>query len=156
MNLKQELSKYKFLKTAGETAEQFGIESFIVGGFIRDLILKRESSEIDFLVIGNGPDYASALAKKLGIKNIAIFKNFGTAHFKYQDFDLEFVGARKESYSSGSRKPEIAAGTFLEDISRRDFTINTLAASLKEENYGEIIDIYKGLMILKRKAFAPQ
>jgi putative nucleotidyltransferase with HDIG domain len=151
MNLKQELSKYKFLKTAGETAEQFGIESFIVGGFIRDLILKRESSEIDFLVIGNGPDYASALAEKLGIKNIVIFKNFGTAHFKYQDFDLEFVGARKESYSSGSRKPEIAAGSFVEDISRRDFTINTLAASLKEENYGEIIDSYKGLDDLKKK-----
>jgi len=151
MNLKQELSKYKFLKAAGETAEQFGIESFIVGGFIRDLILKRESSEIDFLVIGNGPDYASALAEKLGIKNIVIFKNFGTAHFKYQDFDLEFVGARKESYSSGSRKPEIAAGTFEEDISRRDFTINTLAASLKEENYGEIIDGYKGLDDLKKK-----
>ncbi|MGE5805971.1 MAG: CCA tRNA nucleotidyltransferase [Ignavibacteria bacterium] len=151
MNLKQELSKYKFLKAAGETAEQLGIESFIVGGFIRDLILKRESGEIDFLVIGNGPDYASALAEKLGIKNIAIFKNFGTAHFKYQDFDLEFVGARKESYTSGSRKPEVAAGTFEEDISRRDFTINTLAASLKEENYGEIIDITKGLDDLKKK-----
>jgi len=151
MNIKQQLSEFKFLEAAAETAEKLGVESFIVGGFVRDLILKRETGEIDFLVIGNGPDYASALAEKLGIKNIVIFKNFGTAHFKYKEFDLEFVGARKESYNKESRKPEVAAGTFKEDISRRDFTINTLAASLKEKKFGEIIDSFNGLKDLKNK-----
>ncbi|HVO72933.1 MAG TPA: CCA tRNA nucleotidyltransferase [Ignavibacteriaceae bacterium] len=151
MNLRQELLKYKFLKEAAEIAGQLSFEVFIVGGFIRDLILKRERKEIDFLVIGSGPDYAAALAEKLAIKNVVIFKNFGTAHFKYRDFDLEFVGARKESYSRESRKPDVKTGTFEEDISRRDFTINTLAASLKENNFGEIIDTYDGLEDIKKK-----
>jgi putative nucleotidyltransferase with HDIG domain len=151
MNLKKELLEFDFLKTASETADKMGVETFIVGGFVRDLILKRKTVEIDFLVIGNGPDYASTLAERLDIKNIIIFKNFGTAHFKYQEFDLEFVGARKESYNRDSRKPEVAAGTFKDDISRRDFTINTLAASLKKKNFGEIIDSFNGLEDLKNR-----
>jgi poly(A) polymerase len=132
-------------------AEKMGVKLFIVGGFVRDYFLKRQRNEIDFLVVGNGIDYASSLAKELGINQISIYRNFGTAHFKYQDFDYEFVGARKESYSRESRNPSVEVGTFKDDINRRDFTINTLAVSLNKENFGELIDTFNGLNDLENK-----
>ena len=146
-----ELKKYPFIKYATETSEEKGYAVFIVGGFIRDLILKREKNEIDFLVVGDGVAYAELIAKKLGIKKIDIFRNFGTAHIKYRDYDLEFVGARKESYRKESRKPEIIAGTFEEDISRRDFTINTLAVSISRKGFGTLVDEYNGLEDIKNR-----
>lgn len=150
MELKNILNRYTFLKTASDIAGQMNVKLFIVGGFVRDIIIKREKFEIDFLVLGDGVEYAENFAKKLGIKNISIFKTYGTAHFKYEDFDLEFVGARKESYKRDSRKPDVKAGTFEEDISRRDFTINTLAISLNED-FGALIDTYNGLKDIRDK-----
>jgi tRNA nucleotidyltransferase/poly(A) polymerase len=151
MDFKEELSKYTFISKATEIAEEMKLYVFIVGGFVRDLILNRERDEIDFLVIGNGPDFASKYAESLGINKISIFKNFGTAHFRIDDFDLEFVGARKESYDRKSRKPFVTTGTFDEDISRRDFTINTLAVSVNKLDFGQVIDKYNGIEDLSKK-----
>jgi poly(A) polymerase len=145
MNFELELKKFPFIKIATETAEETGIDVFIVGGYVRDMILNRESNEIDFLIIGEGERYAKLFAEKLGINNINIFRNFGTAHFKFGDFDFEFVGARKESYKRNSRKPEIIVGSFEEDISRRDFTINTLAVSINNKDFGTLVDQFNGL-----------
>ena len=151
MNFEKKIQEYTFLKTATELADSLDCQVFIVGGFVRDMILRRERNEIDFLVIGDGPGFASAYAKKLGIKKISIFKNFGTAHFRYNDFDLEFVGARKESYRKHSRNPLVTAGTFDDDIDRRDFTINTLAVSLNKKDFGKLIDKYRGVEDIKEK-----
>ncbi len=151
MNFELELKKFPFIKIATEAAEEAGFDVFIVGGFVRDIILERERNEIDFLVVGDGEVYARLFADKLGIKNINIFRNFGTAHFKYGDFDFEFVGARKESYKRESRKPEVIAGTFEEDISRRDFTINTLAVSISRKDFASLIDKFNGLNDIENK-----
>jgi putative nucleotidyltransferase with HDIG domain len=151
MNFEKNLKKYSFLKTASELANSMNCEIFIVGGFVRDTILNREHNEIDFLVIGDGPGFASAFGKKLGIEKISIFKNFGTAHFRYDDFDLEFVGARKESYRKNSRNPLVTTGTFDDDINRRDFTINTLAASINTKDFGKLTDKFNGLDDIKGK-----
>jgi putative nucleotidyltransferase with HDIG domain len=151
MNFNKKLKEYPFLETASIVAESMGCEVYIVGGFVRDLILKREKNEIDFLVIVDGPGFASEFAKKLGISKISIFKNFGTAHFKHNDYDLEFVGARKESYSRESRKPDVEAGTFDDDIDRRDFTINTLAVSINKKSFGKLFDKFDGLADIENK-----
>jgi poly(A) polymerase len=151
MKLKLDFNQYPFLSAAQQASKELNQKIYIVGGFVRDTILKRVRNEIDFLVIGNGIDFAKKYAGLLGIKKVSVFKNFGTAHFFYSGFDLEFVGARKESYSRGSRKPFTFEGTFEDDIKRRDFTINTLAVSLNEEDFGEIIDTYNGLDDIKNK-----
>lgn len=150
MNFEEKLKKYRFLENASAVAEKSGVDVYIVGGFVRDLILGREKSEIDFLVIGDGPGFASDFAGSLGISRISIFKNFGTAHFKHNDIDLEFVGARKESYKKESRNPEVEAGTFDEDIDRRDFTINTLAVSVNKNSFGKLVDKFDGLGDIER------
>jgi putative nucleotidyltransferase with HDIG domain len=149
MKFDLQLKNYTFLSAASETASDLKTQIFIVGGFVRDLILNRQISEIDFLVLGSGTEFAERYAEKLGIKNVAVFRNFGTAHFRYKDYDLEFVGARKESYNKDSRKPEVFIGSFLDDINRRDFTINTLAISLNKEDYGVLIDTYGGIKDLE-------
>lgn len=145
------LNKYPFLQFAIQTSEERNEKIFIVGGFVRDLILEREKFEIDFLVLGSGTDFAKLYASKLGINKVSVFQSFGTAHFKYQDYDLEFVGARKESYRSSSRNPVITEGSFEDDISRRDFTINTIALSLNKEDFGSLIDIYDGVKDIEQK-----
>jgi poly(A) polymerase len=147
----KELKKYSFLGIASELADSLKWQVYIVGGFVRDMILKRQQNEIDFLVVGDGPAFASAYAKKIGIKKIDIYKNFGTAHFSYDGFDLEFVGARKESYRKDSRNPIVETGTFDDDISRRDFTINTLAISINKKDFGKLIDKYDGLKDINGK-----
>ena len=149
MKFDLQLKNYTFLSAASETASNLKTQIFIVGGFVRDLILNRLISEIDFLVLGSGTEFAERYAEKLGIKNVTVFRNFGTAHFRYKDYDLEFVGARKESYNKDSRKPEVFIGSFLDDINRRDFTINTLAISLNKEDYGILIDTYGGIKDLE-------
>jgi putative nucleotidyltransferase with HDIG domain len=151
MNFSHSLKDYPFLQIASATAWENNVRIFIIGGFVRDLLLDRERDEIDFLVLGDGTDYAVRYAEKLNVGNVSVFRNFGTAHFRFQDYDLEFVGARKESYSRESRKPFVFTGSFLDDINRRDFTINTLAISLNEDDYGELIDTYNGLKDIENK-----
>ena len=151
MNYKDKIEKYSFLATASELSGSQKVKIFLVGGFVRDLILGRESSEMDFLVLGDGIEFANSFAEKLGIKSVTVYKNFGTAHFKYEDISMEFVGARKESYKSESRKPYVSSGSFSDDISRRDFTINTLAISLNKENFAEVINAYNGLDDINNK-----
>ncbi len=133
-------------------AKEEDVKIFVVGGYVRDILMKRNTkNDIDIMVVGDGTRFAEVAAKKLGIKHIDIFKNFGTAHFVYRGLNFEFVGARKESYNFTSRKPIVERGTFVDDIFRRDFTINTLAVSLNEENFGELIDLLNGLADIENK-----
>lgn len=150
MDLIQNIDK-KLLSILRETANEMKIEVFIVGGWVRDQILNRPSKDMDFLIIGNGLAFAETLGKKLGNAHVSLFKTYGTAHIKYKDFELEFVGARKESYTEESRNPIIEEGSFEDDLDRRDFTINALALSLNSENFGELIDRFNGLEDLKKK-----
>lgn len=151
INFTDQLSKNHLIKIISEVAQKNDKSVFLVGGFVRDIILNRKRNDIDILVIGNGPDFAEKAAKALGVKKISVFRNFGTAHFNFQDYDIEFVGARKESYDRQTRKPVVEDGTFEDDISRRDFTINTIAISLSNDSLGEIIDKYNGLKDINLK-----
>ena len=151
MNLESRLKEFKFLQKAAEIAEEVGVEVFVIGGFIRDLILKKEVEDIDFLVIGDVVNYAKSFANSVGINDIVIYKNFGTAHFNHQGLNFEFVAARKESYKKSSRKPTVSEGTFADDISRRDFTINTIAVSVSKEKFGEVTDIFNGLDDIEKR-----
>lgn len=126
-------------------------EVYIVGGFIRDILLNREKSEIDFLIVGDGILFANKLAEKLNVNKVVIYKRFGTAQFRYKNFSLEFVEARKESYSFDSRNPEVSSGSFEDDIARRDFKINTLAVSINRNSFGKLIDLYDGLTDIENK-----
>ena len=138
------------IDTISIEAESSGKEVYLVGGFVRDLILNRRNKDIDVMVVGNGIDFAKLISKKLN-KKLQIFKNFGTAMLKTENYDIEFVGARKESYSKDSRNPVVEQGTLVEDLSRRDFTINSLAISLNKKNYGEIIDLFSGRADIDKK-----
>ena len=138
------------IDTISIEAELSGKEVYLVGGFVRDLILNRRNKDIDVMVVGNGIDFAKLISKKLN-KKLQIFKNFGTAMLKTDNYDIEFVGARKESYSKDSRNPVVEQGTLVEDLSRRDFTINSLAISLNKKNYGEIIDLFSGRADIDKK-----
>ena len=123
-------------KTIMNTSHELNIDSYVVGGFVRDYILNKEIvKDIDILCIGSGINFAINVQNSIdSTKKINIYKRFGTAMLKWKDYTVEFVGARKESYSEDSRKPEVKTGTFLDDMNRRDFTINTLAISLNKEN----------------------
>lgn len=134
----------------GEVADYLGMECYVVGGFVRDLFLERPSKDIDCLVVGSGIQVAEELAKRLGRgAHISVFRNFGTAQVKYKGQEIEFVGARKESYSHDSRKPIVEDGTLDDDLDRRDFTINALAVCLNRERYGQLVDNFNGLMDLE-------
>jgi putative nucleotidyltransferase with HDIG domain len=151
VNIADKLNKVSFLKDISKFAETKNYEVYVVGGFVRDLILERNRNEIDFVIVGDGPKFAEELAKELGVENVNTYKNFGTAHFRLNDFDLEFVGARKESYNKDSRKPIVESATLEEDLSRRDFTINTLVVSIAKKNFGDLIDIFNGLEDIEKK-----
>ena len=128
------------------------IESFVVGGFVRDFFLKRPSKDIDILIIGDGINVAKQIAKQIDPKiPVTIFKNFGTAYFKFNDYEIEFVGSRKESYANDSRNPIIETGSFKDDINRRDFKINSIAISLNNQKFGELVDLHDGLTDIKQK-----
>jgi len=128
------------------------LETYVIGGFVRDLYLKRKSKDIDIVTIGSGIELAKKVADSLKNKpQVNIFKNFGTAMLKYKDLEIEFVGARKESYQRDSRKPIVENGTLEEDQNRRDFTINALALGLNKSNFGELVDPFNGLEDLKNK-----
>ena len=126
------------------------IKIFLVGGFVRDIILERKSKDIDIMVLGDGIDFAKLVSKKIN-KKIQFFKNFGTAMLNNNDYEIEFVGARKESYLKNSRNPFVEQGTLEEDLSRRDFTINAIAISLNKNDFGTIIDLHNGINDIKRK-----
>ena len=142
---------HKIFKIVSETAQELNVRAFVIGGYVRDIYLKRPSKDIDIVVEGKGIDLALATAKKLGNPKVSIFKSFGTAAFNYKGLDVEFVGARKESYDRNSRKPIVEDGTLKEDQDRRDFTINALALSLQKETYGELVDPFNGLNDIREK-----
>jgi tRNA nucleotidyltransferase/poly(A) polymerase len=149
--IKEKISSHKIIDIISKVAERDNLEVYAVGGFVRDIILNRERNDLDILVIGSGIDFAKNVADELHIENVSYFKNFGTAHFEYENMNFEFVGARKESYDRNTRKPIVENGTFEEDISRRDFTINTLAISLNKNELGKLIDKYEGISDIKNK-----
>ena len=143
--LAQILDKEIFHKIS-EAADTFGVECYVVGGYVRDLFLERPSNDIDVVVVGSGIRVADELRKSLGKKaHISVFRNFGTAQVKYKNTEVEFVGARKESYTHDSRKPIVEDGTLEDDQNRRDFTINALAVCLNKERFGELIDPFDGI-----------
>jgi len=136
----------KLFKIISEVAERNHQSVYIVGGYVRDLMMSRKAStDIDFVTEQSGISLAESVAKEINPKlKVSVFKNYGTAMFRYKDLELEFVGARKESYSQNSRKPEVENGTLEDDQRRRDFTINAMAISLNKENFGELIDPFNG------------
>lgn len=132
--------------TISSVADGLGVECYVVGGYVRDLFLERPSNDIDVVVVGSGIEVASALKKHLGKSAyLSVFKNFGTAQIKYKGMEVEFVGARKESYSHNSRKPIVEDGTLEDDQNRRDFTINALAVCLNKDRFGELVDPFDGI-----------
>ena len=137
-------------KVLADIAQTHQIEAYVIGGYVRDIFLERPSKDIDIVVLGNGIEFAELAGKVLKTK-VAVFKNFGTAMLKTKDLEIEFVGARKESYRSDSRKPIVENGTIKDDQLRRDFTINALAISLNKENYGKLVDPFGGTTDLENK-----
>ena len=149
MNLAEHIQD-PVIKTISEITSQANMEAYIVGGYTRDILLNRVSKDIDIVVIGSGIQLAKLVTKKLNAQ-LSVFKNFGTAQVKTRDLEIEFVGARKESYERGSRKPIVEDGTLQEDQERRDFTINAMSISLQKDSFGELIDPFKGLQDLENK-----
>ena len=142
--------KHPVFKVVSQIISEKGLEAYVIGGFVRDLLLERPSKDIDIVVVGNGMELAQAAGEKLRVKKVNLFKNFGTAQFNYKDLDVEFVGARKESYQRDSRKPIVEDGSLSDDQKRRDFTINALALDLREETFGNLIDPFNGLADLEK------
>ncbi|MEC8273981.1 MAG: HD domain-containing protein [Bacteroidota bacterium] len=152
MNLKQHI-QHPIFSIVSQAADELAYESYVIGGFVRDVILERtHPTDIDFVCVGSGIELANKVSELVGNNTkVQVFKNFGTAMLRYQDLELEFVGARKESYRSDSRKPIVEDGTLKDDLNRRDFTINALAIRLNKEHFGELIDPFNGLKDLENK-----
>ena len=133
-------------RQVSEAADELGLEAYVIGGYVRDIFLRRPSKDIDIVAVGSGIELAKAVARKMGRNaHLSVFKNFGTAQVKLGDIELEFVVARKESYTRDSRKPIVEDGTLEDDQNRRDFTINALALCLNASRYGELVDPFDGL-----------
>lgn len=152
MNIRDALKNPVF-KTVAEAASELDMDTYIIGGFVRDHLLKRGTpQDIDIVAVGSGIELAKKVASKLsGRPRVSVFKNFGTAMLKHEGIELEFVGSRKESYDRDSRKPTVEDGTLEDDQKRRDFTINALAISLNKDSYGELLDPFEGVADLKKK-----
>ena len=154
MNYKPALNN-KIFNIISSCADELHLECYVIGGYVRDYILNNNSSkDIDIVVVGNGVDFAKKIAAKIGLdpnSNVQIFKTYGTAMFKYNGIEIEFVGARKESYNKDSRNPVVSTGTLQDDQNRRDFTINALALSLNSKTYGNLIDPFNGINDLNNK-----
>lgn len=142
--------QHPVFKVVSQIIAEKGLEAYVIGGFVRDMLLERPSKDIDIVVVGDGLALAEEAALILRVKKVSLFKNFGTAQFNYKDLDVEFVGARKESYQDNSRKPAIEIGTLSDDQKRRDFTINALAIDLRKESFGNLIDPFGGLADLEK------
>jgi poly(A) polymerase len=148
---------YSFLeqdifKRISKCADELGVDAYVIGGFVRDTIMGRTTKDIDVVTIGKGIELAKKVHEELGeLAHIAVFKNFGTAQVKYLDTEIEFVGARKESYNRNSRKPVVEDGTLEDDQNRRDFTINALAIGISKNNYGKLLDPFGGLKDIEKK-----
>lgn len=148
----KEYLKDPIFSTISEVADKNGLETYVIGGFVRDLLLHRPSPDIDIVTVGSGIELAQQVARKLKPNpQVSVFKNFGTAMLKYGKLEIEFVGARRESYLRDSRKPIVEDGTLEDDQNRRDFTINALAICLNKERFGELIDPFDGIMDMNRK-----
>lgn len=149
----EEALKHPIFKKIGQLADDLGLECYVIGGYVRDYLLNRTfKNDIDIVTLGNAIDLAESLSKELdGAPKVSVFKNFGTAMLKYDDLEIEFVGARKESYSSDSRKPYVTDGTLEDDQNRRDFTINAMAICLNTKRYGAFIDPFGGQQHLDQK-----
>ena len=143
--------EHPVFKILSEIVQEQGLEAYVIGGYVRDLLLQRPSKDIDIVVHGSGIGLAEEAARRLGSLHVTVFKNFGTAMFRYQGEEIEFVGARRESYRANSRKPIVEEGTIDDDQKRRDFTINALAISLNPSNYGTLIDPFGGLQHLEER-----
>ncbi|MHA7830537.1 MAG: CCA tRNA nucleotidyltransferase [Flagellimonas sp.] len=149
----KEAIQHPIFTLIGEASDELGVDAYVIGGFVRDYFLKRNTpKDIDIVAIGSGIELAKKVASKLkGKPEISVFKNFGTAMIKHKDLELEFVGARKESYNRDSRKPIVEDGTLEDDQNRRDFTINAMALALNASNFGELLDPFDGLADLDRQ-----
>ncbi|MBM3418991.1 MAG: CCA tRNA nucleotidyltransferase, partial [Bacteroidetes bacterium] len=142
--------KHPVFKVISQVIEETNQPAYVIGGFVRDLIQELPSNDIDIVTVGDGTSFATRVAQILRVKQVSIYKNFGTAHFKYKNLDIEFVGARKESYRNESRNPETELGNLYDDQLRRDFTINALALDLSKNNFGELIDPFNGISDLEK------
>lgn len=143
---------HPIFKTLANCANQLGVDAYVIGGFVRDIYLGRESKDIDVVTIGKGIELAELVHKQLGEEaHLSVFKNFGTAQVKINDLEIEFVGARKESYNRDSRKPIVEDGTLEDDQNRRDFTINALAIGLSKSNFGKLLDPFNGVGDIENK-----
>ena len=152
MNFKEQLIQYPILEIVAQASSKLGVDAYIIGGFVRDLILKRNSKDIDIVSIGSGIELAELVASQLGPDvHVSIYKTFGTAQIRQGDLEIEFVGARKESYHPDSRKPAVEDGTLQDDQNRRDFSINAMGISLHKKNFGDLIDPFDGVRDLKKK-----
>jgi poly(A) polymerase len=151
MNLAQHLNSNAIFTLISEVSSKMDVPAFVVGGYVRDLIMQKTSKDIDFVCVGSGIELARQVANTMGDLQVTVFKNFGTAMIKHHEYELEFVGARKESYNRDSRKPIVEDGSLEDDQQRRDFSINAMAISLNKENFGELIDPFDGLGDIKRK-----
>jgi len=144
--------KEEIFKLIGKIADELNVDTYVIGGYVRDLFLERNSKDIDIMSVGRGIELAEAVAKELGQpEKLVVYKNFGTALINYNDLVIEFVGARKESYRSNSRKPIVEDGTLEDDINRRDFTINAMAISINKKSFGELVDLHNGFIDLQNK-----
>ncbi|HEX5167709.1 MAG TPA: HD domain-containing protein [Cyclobacteriaceae bacterium] len=151
MNLSSFLD-HAIFRVVSDVADRSGLETYVVGGYVRDILLERASKDIDFVCVGSGMELAQQVAKQLGPHvRVNFFKNFGTAQIRVDDLDVEFVGARRESYRQDSRKPFVEDGTLEDDQKRRDFTINAMAISVNATSFGELIDPFEGVNDIKRK-----
>lgn len=152
MNYSYLIDQHPVFKHIRAVADQLRLETYVVGGFVRDSLLERPSKDIDIVCVGSGIGLAQAVAEALGrAEHLVVFKNFGTAMVRWQDWELEFVGARKESYRKDSRKPSVEQGTLQDDQHRRDFTINALAICLNKNRWGELVDPFGGIEDLKHR-----
>ncbi|MCX4264083.1 MAG: HD domain-containing protein [Muribaculaceae bacterium] len=151
MNLREKIDS-RIFHTVGAAADALGREAYVVGGYVRDLIIGRKSKDVDFVTVGSGIELAEAVGARLGRgTHLAVYRSYGTAQLKRGDMELEFVGARRESYHRDSRNPVVEDGTLDDDLARRDFTINAMAISVNAGTYGEVVDKYDGLGDIERR-----